>query len=339
VAPISVGDETKTCEAAFIASGVDENRGCQQFRDRFFQVGSPLVAPQEGLGLHRQSPEARRLFVLAQAGVDGGDPINFAPYYALRRAPGIDGALLPPRPVYSFSTAGDPFVPPATSYAFARAAGGLPFLPTAFVYTHPEWAAYATPRELYAALGDRTPNDILISSGTMEGVARLGRQRANASCKPNYVSGAACSSAPSASGCEQTLYDVDWLAEGKNLWDAPRPAIPLRLARAADVDITDAASLNRAWEPRLRSMPLGGDAGGWSGAAPLIGAINAWIQPGGQHVFVNPDPCKAFDDVLYYDNLLVRYLATEGRELVFLQKPGSHQCLVREDCSFFPTRP
>ena len=50
---------------------------------------------------------------------------------------------------------------------------------------------------------------------------------------------------------------------------------------------------------------------------------------------MNPDPCKAFDDVLYYDNLLVRYLATQGRELVFLQKPGSHQCLVREDCAFF----
>ncbi len=334
VAPIPVADPSRSCEAAFASSQLEEDRGCQQFQGRFYPVGSPLVAPQEGLGLYRQSPEARRLFNLSQMGVDAGDPVNFAPYYALRRAPGIDGAPLPPRAVVSFTTAGDPWVPVATGYSFARAAGALPFLPTPFVYTHPEWAEYATPRDLYAALGDKTPNDVLIETTTIEGIARLGRTRAGSACKANYVPSPVCTSAPSMNECTTALYDVDWLSEGKNLWDAPHPAIPLRLARAADVDVTDATSLNRAWEPRLRSTPLRGDDAGYTGSVPLLGAINAWIQPGGQHVFVNPDPCKAFDDTLYYDNLLVRFLATQGHDLVFLGSPGSHHCLVREDCPF-----
>jgi hypothetical protein len=273
--------------------------------------------------------------MLSQAGVDAADPINFAPYYTLRPNPGIDGAPVPPRPVVSFSTAGDPMVPVASSYAFVRAAGALPFLPTSFVYTHPEWAAYATPRDLSSMLGDRTPNDALIGSWTIEGVSRLGRQHADAACKPNYVSSMACTSPPSISGCTNTLFDSDWLAEGSNLWDAPRPDVPLRLARAADVAVTDAASLNHAWEPRLKSTPLADDSAGWNGDVPLLGVVNTWIQPGGQHVFVNPDPCEAFDDVRYYQNLLIRFLATRGHELVFLQKPGSHHCLVRGDCPFF----
>ncbi|MDF2697349.1 MAG: hypothetical protein K0S65_5732, partial [Labilithrix sp.] len=82
-----VGDESKTCEAAYAVADtapgrppLDPANGCQQFRDRFYPVGSPLVAPQEGLGLHRQSPEVRRLLNLTQTAVDPSDPINFAPY-------------------------------------------------------------------------------------------------------------------------------------------------------------------------------------------------------------------------------------------------------------------
>jgi hypothetical protein len=335
VTPLSVEDESITCDSAVASSGVLEDRGCQQFRGRFFPVGSPLVAPQEGLGLLRQSPEVRRLLMLSQTALEGGDPINFAPYYALRRAPNIDGAPLPPRAIASFITVGDGSVPPSSGDAFARAAGAVPFLPTAFIYTHPEWGDYATPRDLFAALGDRTPNDVLIESKTLEGVARLGRTRSGPSCTVNYVPSDVCTRPPSPSGCATALFDVDWLSEGKNLWDAPRAAVPLRLARAADVDVTDVGSLNRAWEPRLRGVPLGSDDAGYVGSAPLLATVHAWTRPEGEHVFVNPDPCRAFDEVLYYDHLLIRFLATQGRELVFLQKPASHHCLVREDCPFF----
>ena len=68
--------------------------GCQQYRATFYPVGSPLVAPQEGLGLSRQTPDFRRLVDLIQAAFDPADPINFAPYYAMRPLIGVDGKEL-----------------------------------------------------------------------------------------------------------------------------------------------------------------------------------------------------------------------------------------------------
>ncbi|MDB4933962.1 MAG: hypothetical protein JWP87_934 [Labilithrix sp.] len=343
VQPSVVADETKTCDAAFAGALVlddaanpsGENRGCQQFRDQFYPVGSLLVAPQEGLGLTRQSPEARRLFNLVQAGIDSSDPINFAPYYAMRVAPNVDGSPLPPRAIVAWNTAGDPMVPAGTGYAFARAAGALPFLPPSFATTHPEWAEYATPLELWTSLGGKTPNQVLIDSHSLEGIARLERTRGGPTCKPNYNTGATCTSSPSPSECSHALFDADWLAEGANAWDAPRPAMPLRLARQANVRATDAGSLAQAWAPRLSGQPFASDDRGWISNAPLLGVLDAWIQPGGQHVFVNGDPCKTFDDVVYHDNLLVRFLATQGKDLYVLSHPSTHRCLERESCPIF----
>lgn len=330
-----VEDEDKTCEAAFAASGLEEDLGCQQYRDRFYPVGSPLVAPQEGLGLQRQSPEARRLFALTQAAVDPSDPINFAPYYALRPGPRVDGAPMPPRAVVAFNTAGDPMVPSGTGYAFARAAGALPFLPPSFVATHPAWAEYATPKALYDGLGGRTPHELLVAEHAIEGVARLERTRSGPACAANYVSSPVCTSPPSTRDCARAISDVDWLAEGANLWDAPRPTVPLRLGRLASVRALDAASLDAAWAPRLAGAPGRPDDQAWKGDGPLLGVLNTWVDPGGTHVFVNGNPCKAFDETRYYVNLVARFVATRGYDLHFLSHPSTHRCLEREACPFF----
>ena len=302
-----------------------------------FRSGSLLTAPQEGLGLTRQSPEARRLFALVQAGLDSSDPVNFAPYYALRAAPGVDGQPLPPRGVVAWNTAGDPMVPAGTGYAFARAAGAVPFLPPSYATSHPEWAEYATPQALWDTLGGKTPNQVLIDSHTLEGVARHERTRAGAACVPNYVASGVCKAPPSASECSRALFDADWLAEGADGWDAPRPAVPLRLARFADVRATDPSSVTQAWAPRLIGVPFASDAAAAGAAAgrPLLGVLDAYIKPGGQHVFVNGDPCKAFDDVVYHDNLLVRFLATRGTDLYMLSHPSTHRCLEREQCPIY----
>ena len=311
-----VGDETRTCEAAYAGTDLDPAPGCQQFRDRFYPVGSPLVAPQEGLGLHRQSPEARRLFNLTQAAVDPGDPINFAPYYGLRPAPGPDGAPMPPRAIATLNTAGDPMVPVGTGYAFARAAGAVPFLPPSFAETHPEWAEYATPRALWDQLGGKTPNESLVESHVLEGIARLERTRAAATCAPNYVSSATCTSPPSSSECARAIFDADWLSEGDNPWAPARASESGSFARTV-------------------GAPFTADAAAWAGTQPLAGVVNTWIKPGGEHVFVTGDPCKKFDDVVYYSNLLVRFLATQGKDLYFCSHPSTHRCLEREVCPFF----
>ncbi len=320
-----VGDDAKTCDAALERADIadEDNHGCQQFRDQFYPVGTELVAPQEGLGLTRQSPEARRLFALVQAGIDSSDPINFARSY------GAQG-----RAIVAWNTAGDPMVPAGTGYAFARAAGALPFLPPSFAVSHPEWAEYATPQALYDTLGGKTPNQVLIDTHTLEGVARLERTRAGDACTPNYKTSAVCITPPSKGECAHAVFDADWLAEGANTWEAPHPAVPLRLARVADVRATDPSSLARAWAPRLTGAPFAPDAAGWRGNTPLLGVLDAYIQPGGQHVFVNGDPCKVFDDVVYNDSLLVRFLATQGKDLYVLSHPTTHRCLERETCTF-----
>lgn len=329
-----VGDETRTCEAATTASGVESPRGCAQFRDLFFPVGAPLVAPQEGLGLARQSPEARRLFALVQAAIDPGDPINFAPFYGLRDAPGVDGKPLPPRAIIEWNTTGDPMVPAGTGWAFGRAAGAVPFLPPSFATSHPAWADYVTPQPLFDAMGGKTPNEILIETYTLEGLARQERSRAGPTCRANYVSSSTCTSPPGTGDCNKALYDVDWLSEGANLYDAPRVGMPLRLARAADVRATDVASVSRAWAARMAGVPFTPDPPS-PPTPPLLGVLGAYIQPGGQHVFVNGDPCKAFDDTRYHVNLLARFLASRGTDLYALSHPATHKCLEKETCAFF----
>lgn len=328
-----IADEEKSCERAVADYGAPEDLGCAQFRDHFFPVGSPLVAPQEGLGLYRQSPEARRLLDLAQAALDPGDPVNYAARYALEPAPGLDGKPLPARPFAEFNTAGDFFVPSATGYAFARAAGAVPFLPPSFATDQPAWAEFATPPALYEALGRKTPNEVLIDNFVLEGLARLGRTHAGPTCAANYQPSAVCTSAPSTRACATALYDADWLSEGKNLWDAPHPPVPLRLGRTADTRVTGAEALTATWAPRLAGAPFGPDDAYVPGS-PLLAVANAWIDPGGTHVFVNADPCKAFDDVAYHVEALVQFLASGGKDLYWLRKPTSHACLATRSCTF-----
>ena len=69
--------------------------------------------------------------------------------------------------------------------------------------------------------------------------------------------------------------------------------------------------------------------------APAKTGSAAKAVKSGKHVFLMPDPCAIFDETLYYDHLLIRFLATQGRELVFLERPASHHCLLRQDCHFF----
>ncbi len=329
-----VADGRPTCGETTARAGLEGEPGCQQFQGRFYPVGSPLVAVQEGLGLLRQSPELRQLMSLLQAALDPGDPINFARSYALEPLPGLDGAPMPPRGIITFDTAGDFLVPTGTGIAFARVAGALPFFPPSAVVRYPEYAAYATPPALYEALGGRTPHDAILAYHVTEGLSRTKRTRGGPACAANYVKSAVCTSPPSAAAaCATALPDVDWLAEGADRWDQVRPERPLRLVRTATRG-TDPAALDAAWAPRTRTPPFSPDADGYRGTAPLVGLVHAYNEPGGTHVWVNGDPCKAFDDAVYYNHLLIRFLASGGTDAYFASHPGSHRCLATQSCNF-----
>ena len=322
----AVADSSLSCES---------DAGCQQFRETFYPVGSPLVAPQEGLGLPRQTPDFRQLTALSAAAVDPADPFNYARFYSLRSLPALDGSPQAPRPLLVATTAGDDQVTTASGLAFARAAGALPFLPPAAVASMPDYADFATPASLYQTWGSRTPDQVLLESGEMEGASRLGRTPGQG-CGNNYVVSATCSAPPTtnAAMCQDTLYDADWLGETQQTYGQQHATPPLRLARIAGSHVTDAASLDAAWAPRTQGAPSAAD-GAWPANAPLVASVTAFPAPGGQHDWSVGEPCQAFDTTTYMDNLLAHFFATSGQDLYYVSHPQSHKCLANASCGFY----
>jgi hypothetical protein len=309
----------------------DADDGCAQFMDRFFPVGSPLVAPQEGLGLVRQTPLFRRFFSLGQAVLDPADPINFAPYVALKALVGPDGAPRPPRPVLNMPSVGDNYVAAHTEIAYGRAAGIVPFLPPDFATRYPEYREYCTPPSLFTELGGKTPNQVLVETYMTEGIGRLNRTPAGPACKANAIDAADCKDTLDPSVCKGALYDVDWVSEGKLPFDQQHPATPLRLARRADLAVTGGDALDKVWAPRVSAPAF--SAKGWTAGPPIMAQLHMYSDPRGVHGW-SGGPCSVWDPQQYALGLIARFIATTGQDLLYLTRPVGHQCLVDHSCEF-----
>ncbi len=311
--------------------------GCQQFRGTLYAVGSGLVAPQEGYGLRRQTPEFRRLMNLTQHVVDAADPVNYARGYAIEPFAGPNGRPMAKRALLNIATLGDGYVNVATSVHFARVAGLIPFVPTSDAARQPEFLPWAVPSSLKMVWG-KTPDQVLVDKGVVEGVSRLGRTPAGPSCSVNRVSSEVCGAAPDVDPrtCARMLYDPDYLDEGSAGYAQQSPVYPLRLARDLTQEVVGDEGLVRAYRPRSQSKAFYTDAEGWVGGVPLAAHLGALVNPTGQHSWIAPDPCKRFDDVRYLENLMARFVATGGTDLPYLTRPGSHGCLARGSCDFLP---
>lgn len=347
-----------------------ESATCHEFQGYFLGEGTALIAPAEGFGLRRQSPELRRFMSLAQAALDPGDPINFAPHYAIQPLTRPDGSPIGPRSVFTINTIGDMNVPVNTGIAFARATGALPFFTPSQADAFPEYADYATPQALYEALGNRTPNQDLIQNHVIEGITALARNPAgpgcssNANAKPSdgtYLtqtgeskscypacpdtecfSGTSCDENQgvcvprtlSARTCEEALFDSDNVDEGKDLYLERSAAVAHRLARYSQS--AKESGVSSVWAPRLLGVPANLPNGGHDldykpdPAKPLVALLNAYVVPQGTHTFVNGEPCQNFDHGTYLTNLTARYFMTAGSDLYYLSHPESHHCLAQE---------
>lgn len=327
---LDVKDPDKKCTA-------EDGTSCQQFRDQFFAVGSPLVAVNEGLGLRRQSPSFRRFRDLAQVAFDLADPAIYAPYYMLKPLFDENGKQVPPHGLLNINTVGDNFVQIGSGISFARAAGAVPFLPPSAVARYPEYADYATPQEIYDRLGRKTPMQFFIDNGVVEGIARLGRTHAGPACKANYHKDDLCTKDEvlSPDKCQNALYDPDWLSEGRLPFDQPHPETPVRLARLANVRVSDGQSLAAAWEPRLRGLPFAPDETAWSSRERVVALVNHYLTPEGKHTWDTPDACRVWDFAVYGNALTAHFFVTEGRDLYYLSHPRTHGCLVDGTCDFF----
>src|SRR6185503_18330801 len=98
------------------------------FQGHFHGEGTTLTAPAEGYGLIRQTPAARRFLELAQAALDPGDPVSFAPFYSRKQMADPFGQPIAPHALLTLNTIGDMNVPINAGIAFSRASGALPFL-------------------------------------------------------------------------------------------------------------------------------------------------------------------------------------------------------------------
>jgi len=314
--------------------------GCQQFRATFYGVGSSLVAPQEGYGLRRQTPEFRRVMNFTQHIVDAADPVNYAAAFAIKPFAGVDGRTMSKRALLNIATVGDGYVNIAANVQFARAAGLVPFVPGADVVRIPEYFPWAVPSSLKMIWG-KSPDEVLRERYVLEGISALERTPAGPRCSVNYATSALCTEAPARSEavCRATLYDADYLDEGAAGYDQQHPVYPLRLARDLTLDITADESAVRAFRPRSLSKALYTDAEGWTGQVPLAAHLGAYVSPTGQHSWVAADPCKRFDDVQYLENLVARFVASRGTDLVYLSRPGTHGCLAKSSCDFLQAAP
>jgi hypothetical protein len=163
--------------------------------EKSFAPGSPLVAPCDGFGQRRATPDLRRFLGLSQIALDAADPMNWAPYWdgARTMSYGTGGTVR--TNVLLMPSVGDPGVLIAGGVALARAAG------------------YVEHDRADARFG-KSQNQVLLDTYTTEGTFRLGRFRDG---KGNPV-----------------LMDVENLAAAVPVadgLDVPRLTPPLRLVR------------------------------------------------------------------------------------------------------------
>ncbi len=228
----------------------------------------------------------------------GLDPADPVNYAPLYSIRPWDGRT---RPIFYSTTAGDDIVPVSTGITFARAAGLVPFLTRA---TGTELDQYVMPPERAMNWGGRSMQQILVDTFVIEGIPELNR---------HPVMGRA-----------NMVFDAWDLDENRQGFGEVTLTPRMRLTRVVISDRGAENDLEQRWSPRA------GEA--------VSAYANAYIVPNGTHVFLPSDPSQAFDIGNYMTNLVARYLATEGRQLLYATSPV-HHCLEDDSCPFLPQMP
>ncbi len=158
-----------------------------------FAAGSKLVAPADGFGLRRATPDLRRFLGLSQVALEVADPMNWAPYWSGARTMKYGTGETSRTNVMMMPSIGDPGVLIAAGVALGRSAGFI-----GFDKADDRWG--------------KSQNQVLIDTFTIEGTVRLA----------HYTN----------SQGEPVLMDVDHLAGVVPVddgLDVPRLDPPLRL--------------------------------------------------------------------------------------------------------------
>jgi len=142
-----------------------------KFQGGRFKKGTLLVAPAEGFGMWRSTPDIRKFFGVSEIILEPADPIAFAPHYHV--APldflDVDPELEMGANVLVIPTIGDMNVPVNTGIAIARAAGIIPIF-----QKEPRSYKVTTTGKKFSAY-TYSQNKILIDTYVIEGLERLNR--------------------------------------------------------------------------------------------------------------------------------------------------------------------
>src|SRR6185369_4378193 len=122
--------------------------------DKTFEAGSKLVAPTDGFGLRRATPDLRRFLGLSQVAMEAADPMNWAPYWSGSRTLKYGTGEETRTNVMMMPSVGDPGVLIAAGVALGRAAGFI---------------GYDRADDRYG----KSQNQVLIDTHTIEGTVRL----------------------------------------------------------------------------------------------------------------------------------------------------------------------
>ncbi|MFW5920722.1 MAG: hypothetical protein ACOCUS_02690, partial [Polyangiales bacterium] len=214
---------------------------CAKYMGRTWEPGDPLVAPTEGMGEQRQTPDFRRLMHLAQVALEPADPINYARRVFLKpvTAPDVEPQ---PRSVLVMNTIGDPNVSIATGNAYARAAGILPSLPPDAPDELAQWRTPAAPSRAATTPRTATPPP------------RRARSRRRTTCSRR----ATCSRASRASAATRGSRPIPTCRRPPTSCSTPTTS-----TKARSVSPGTAASSRRATSPmrRRRCRPRCGGCG------------------------------------------------------------------------------
>jgi hypothetical protein len=284
---------------------------CAAYQTTTWERGEFLVAPTEGFGFMRQTPDFRRFQGLAQTALEPADPINYVGrFYLDPIVPSGDRyrdvTYTGPRSMLVALSVGDDEVPIAAGNAMARAAGLIPFVPPdgpAILADYRAPASFSTTHP-----GFVTPQQLLNDYHVLEGISRYAREPI-----PENMF---------------FLADVDDLGDGTQLYTADggfggtlapvRLSPPLRWTRSS-VAAQDGMV---PWDPARGTYTA------------ISGVLEVYVDPRGNHGTEVPDPTKTWDEGLYFPQLLGRYFATDGRDLRYHTDPMGHRCLEDWTCDF-----
>ncbi len=277
-----------------------------QFNGIVYRQGAPLVNLYRGFGYQRQTPGIRRFMAIAQALLESGDPVNWAPHYHLDplvydRVP-EDRGVTPGVNVLTIVTVGDSQVPLATGFSIARAAGVL---------------SYSVPDQRYG----KTQSQVLIENHVMEGLVHRNRfmveytdQDGEPAEQPIMFDPDDLDNSRTFEGCECStrileddpddpyLLTAYGCKDGQGNWCGSGYGEP-------DLD------------PPLRATVDTGIGRGKAGLRILF------IEPEGVHGINLMNPSRPFDMETYALNLMSRYFISGGEEI------RDDPCLEDSSCS------